>query len=68
MKQLLAAKAQLSQREFECAHHVISEIARVVAEAARIRAVLGWAPRHQDLDFIARTALEWERKLAAGGG
>jgi hypothetical protein len=31
MKQLLAAKAQLSQREFECAHHVISEIARVVA-------------------------------------
>ena len=44
------------------------DVARVVAEAARIRAVLGWAPRHQDLDFIARTALEWERKLAAGGG
>jgi UDP-glucose 4-epimerase len=40
------------------------DVARVVAEAARIRAVLGWTPRHQDLDFIARTALAWERKLA----
>jgi UDP-glucose 4-epimerase len=40
------------------------DVAMVVAEAARIRAVLGWVPRHQDLDFIARTALAWERKLA----
>jgi len=38
MKQLLAAKAQLSQREFECAHHVISEIARVVAGERALRA------------------------------
>lgn len=44
------------------------DVARVVAEAARIRAVLGWVPRHQDLDFIARTALDWERKLVASGG
>lgn len=43
------------------------DVARVVAEAARIRQVLGWVPRHQDLDFIARTALAWERKLAAAG-
>jgi len=38
MKQLLAAKAQLSSREFECAHHVISEIARVVAGERALRA------------------------------
>jgi galactokinase len=31
MKQLQARKAQLEPREFECAHHVVSEIARVVA-------------------------------------
>lgn len=38
MKQLLAAQAELSQREFECAHHVISEIARVVAGERALRA------------------------------
>lgn len=37
MKQLLAAKAELSQREFECAHHVVSEIARVVAGERALR-------------------------------
>lgn len=42
------------------------DVASVVAEATRIRVVLGWVPRHQDLDFIARTALAWERKLATG--
>jgi galactokinase len=32
-----AGKASLSQREFECAHHVTSEIARVVAGARALR-------------------------------
>lgn len=37
----------------------------LIAIAARIRDELGWTPRHDDLDFIARTALEWERHLAS---
>jgi UDP-glucose 4-epimerase len=32
----------------------------IVADNARIRRVLGWQPRHDDLDFIARTAWDWE--------
>jgi len=39
----------------------------LVADAQRIRGVLGWQPRCDDLDLIARTALAWERKLAAVG-
>jgi UDP-glucose 4-epimerase len=35
----------------------------LVAEAARIAAVLGWKPRYDDLDMIARTSLAWERRL-----
>jgi UDP-glucose 4-epimerase len=35
----------------------------LVAEATRIREVLGWEPRHDDLDFIVSTALAWERRL-----
>jgi UDP-glucose 4-epimerase len=36
----------------------------LVADARRIRELLGWTPRCDDIDFIARTALAWERKLA----
>jgi UDP-glucose 4-epimerase len=35
----------------------------LISKAERIRQVLGWTPRHDDLDHIVRTALEWERKL-----
>ncbi len=36
----------------------------LIARADRAREVLGWTPRHDDLDFIVRTSLDWERKLA----
>lgn len=36
----------------------------LVADSSRIRRVLGWQPRHDDLGFIARTAWEWEVKRA----
>jgi UDP-glucose 4-epimerase len=37
----------------------------LIAVANRVREVLGWAPRHDDLDTIVRTALAWERKIAS---
>jgi UDP-glucose 4-epimerase len=37
----------------------------LVADASRAGEVLGWSPRYDDIDVIARTALAWERKLAA---
>ena len=37
----------------------------LIARADRLRQRLGWAPRHDDLEFIVRTALAWERQLAA---
>lgn len=38
LKQVQANKARLTQREFECAHHVVGEIARVVAAERALRA------------------------------
>jgi UDP-glucose 4-epimerase len=35
----------------------------LVAHAERIRAVLGWTPRFDDLETIVRTQLEWELRL-----
>lgn len=38
--------------------------AAIVAGAERVRQVLGWQPRYDNLDLIVETALGWERKLA----
>jgi UDP-glucose 4-epimerase len=35
----------------------------LVAESVRIRQVLGWTPRLDDLDGIVASSLNWERKL-----
>ena len=37
----------------------------LVAVAGKVRSVLGWTPRYDDLETIVRTSLEWERKIAA---
>jgi len=37
----------------------------LIAVAERVREVLGWTPRFDDLDTIVRTSLEWERKIAS---
>ena len=37
----------------------------LIAAADRVRDILGWSPRFDDLDVIVRTSLQWERKIAA---
>jgi UDP-glucose 4-epimerase len=34
----------------------------LVADSSRLRELTGWRPRHDDLEFIVRTAWEWEKK------
>lgn len=51
--------------------HIIDEQRRagdppaLVAVADKVREVLNWKPRYDDLDIIVQTALAWERKIAA---
>ncbi len=35
----------------------------LIADAGRIRTTLGWHPKHDNLEQIVTTALNWERKL-----
>ncbi|HAG95873.1 MAG TPA: UDP-glucose 4-epimerase GalE, partial [Gammaproteobacteria bacterium] len=35
----------------------------LIAKATKIRDVLGWQPRHDNLETIVSSALNWERKL-----
>jgi UDP-glucose 4-epimerase len=37
----------------------------LIANADRIRELLGWAPAHNDIDRIVATSLAWERRIAA---
>ncbi len=37
---------------------------QLIADATRLRRELGWQPRHDKLEFIIRTALDWERGWA----
>ena len=37
----------------------------LIAVAERVREVLGWTPKYDDLDMIVRTSLDWERKIAS---
>ena len=39
----------------------------LVAAVDKIHRTLDWTPRHDDLDFIVKTSLDWERKLQAAG-
>jgi len=35
----------------------------LIAVADRIRELLGWTPKYDDLDFIVQTHLDWEKRL-----
>jgi UDP-glucose 4-epimerase len=67
VREVLAAVEKAYGREL-----AVSETGRragdspeLVADSALIRRETGWTPRHDDLDVIVGTALEWERKLVA---
>lgn len=66
VREVLDCVRRISGREFP-----VTESARrpgdgvsTVADNRRIREVLGWQPQHDDLDFIVRTAYDWERRWA----
>ncbi|GLQ46129.1 UDP-glucose 4-epimerase GalE [Dyella lipolytica] len=42
----------------------IGDCAMLIARSDRLKRALAWQPRYDDLDFIVRTALQWEEKLA----
>jgi UDP-glucose 4-epimerase len=44
------------------------DMARIVCTSDRIRDVLGWRPRHDDLAGIVRTAYAWECYLRDNPG
>jgi UDP-glucose 4-epimerase len=69
VRQVIAALERVSNGKIaaEVAPRRPGDVAELVAEAGRVRALLGWQPRHDDLEEIVRTALDWERKRIGRG-
>jgi UDP-glucose 4-epimerase len=44
------------------------DVAALACDPAKLKAELGWTPRHASMSEIVRSALDWERKLTAMRG
>lgn len=38
----------------------------LIADSSKLKKELGWSPKHDDLEYIIKTAWEWEKKYAQG--
>ena len=63
--EVIDAVKRMSGRDFRVAYSPRrpGDPPEIVAESAKIRAALGWAPLHDDLDGIVKHALAWEDRL-----
>lgn len=64
VRQVLDTMKAVSKVDFtvEIGRRRLGDAPGVVADAARIRAVLGWRPQYKDLSIICRSAFEWQKK------
>ncbi|WP_305041291.1 UDP-glucose 4-epimerase GalE [Geoalkalibacter sp.] len=65
VKEVVAVARQVTGIDFrvEEAPRRAGDPPALVADSRRLRQATGWQPRHDDLDFIVRTAWEWEKRL-----
>lgn len=67
VKEVVAAAKKVTGIDFpvEEAERRAGDPAALVANSARIKTLTPWKPAHDDLEFIIKTAWDWEKKLAA---
>jgi UDP-glucose 4-epimerase len=65
VQEVIAAVERVSGKCLPTRHRPrrAGDAASLVANADRLRASLGWKPKHQGLDGIVKSALTWERGL-----
>ncbi|MCP4071437.1 MAG: UDP-glucose 4-epimerase GalE [Hyphomicrobiales bacterium] len=63
--EVIDAVRKVSGCDFEIRHAPRREgdIASIIANSDRLTSRLGWAPKHDDLEYIIATALAWEGNL-----
>ena len=65
VREVVAAAKKVTGIDFpvEDTDRRAGDTAQVVADSTKLRSITGWQPRHDDLEFIIKTAWEWELKL-----
>ena len=66
VKEVVAAAKKVTGIDFtvEETERRAGDPAALVANSARIKTLTPWKPEHDDLEFIIKTAWDWEKKLA----
>jgi UDP-glucose 4-epimerase len=66
VREVVAAIKKVTDIDFpvEEAERRPGDSSSLVADSSKIKELMAWAPRYDDLDFIVTTAWEWERHLA----
>jgi UDP-glucose 4-epimerase len=62
---VVSAVKRVSGKDFlvDLAPRRPGDVASIVADASKIRRLLAWQPRYDNLDTIVKHAYEWELKL-----
>jgi len=65
VKEVIAMVKKVSGVDFKVDHAPKrdGDAPSLIAVSKKIREELEWQPKHDDLELIVKTALEWERKL-----
>jgi UDP-glucose 4-epimerase len=65
VKEVIEAMKRVCGTDFpvEIAERRAGDAAALVADNSKIKKLLKWQPKHADLDYICRTAFDWEKKL-----
>ena len=65
MRELLAAVEQVDGKPLKIIEgpRRAGDPPALVSKAVRVREVLGWVPRYDDLQTIVRSQLAWEQRL-----
>jgi len=67
VREVLSAVEKANEASFEVREEPrrAGDPPELIAVAQRVRDVIGWEPRFNNLDAIVKTSLAWERKIAA---
>jgi UDP-glucose 4-epimerase len=65
VKEVISTVKRITEVDFPVSMDIRrdGDAATLISKASKIREVLGWTPRYDDLDVIVKTAYEWEKKL-----
>ncbi|MFN3699814.1 MAG: UDP-glucose 4-epimerase GalE, partial [Dictyoglomus sp.] len=66
VREVVEATKKVSGVDFKVieTHRREGDPPELIADTKKIKKLMGWMPKYDDLTYIIKTALDWERKLS----